>query len=287
MTERNAIILAAGTSSRFVPLSYEKPKGLLEVRGEVLIERQIRQLREVGVSDITIVVGYKAEQFQYLQQKYGVSLVINEDYAVFNNTSSIIRVLDKLGDTFICSSDNFFPENVFSAVSEESYYSALYAAGQTSEYCLTTDQDDYITRVKVGGHDAWYMVGHVYFNKTFSWRFSQILEKEYAMPETKKGYWEDVYIRHINELPMKIHRYQAGEIQEFDCLDELRQFDRTYVDDTRSCILKEICQENGWKESQLHDFRKKEMSEKSLVFDFAVDERYYHYDNRKITAIHV
>lgn len=287
MTERNAIILAAGTSSRFVPLSYEKPKGLLEVRGEVLIERQIRQLREAGVRDITIVVGYKAEQFQYLQQKYGVPLVMNEDYAVFNNTSSIIRVLDRLGDTFICSSDNFFPENVFSAVSEESYYSALYAAGQTSEYCLTTDQDDYITRVEVGGHDAWYMVGHVFFNKTFSRRFSQILKEEYEKPETKNGYWEDVYIRHINELHMKIHRYHAGEIQEFDCLDELRQFDRTYVDDTRSCILKEICQEYGWKESLLHDFRKKEMSEKSLVFDFAVDEKHYRYDNRKITEIHV
>ena len=34
----NAIILAAGTSSRFAPLSYEIPKGLLEVRGEILIK---------------------------------------------------------------------------------------------------------------------------------------------------------------------------------------------------------------------------------------------------------
>ena len=41
MTKRNAIIMAAGTSSRFVPLSVERPKGLLEVKGEVLIERQI------------------------------------------------------------------------------------------------------------------------------------------------------------------------------------------------------------------------------------------------------
>jgi len=41
----NAIIMAAGTSSRFAPLSYEKPKSLIEVKGEVLIERQIRQLK--------------------------------------------------------------------------------------------------------------------------------------------------------------------------------------------------------------------------------------------------
>ena len=60
----NAIILAAGMASRFVPLSEERPKGLLEVRGEILIERQIRQLKEAGISDITIVVGFKAEQFR-------------------------------------------------------------------------------------------------------------------------------------------------------------------------------------------------------------------------------
>ncbi|MBQ1982979.1 MAG: NTP transferase domain-containing protein, partial [Clostridia bacterium] len=45
----NAVIMAAGTASRFAPLSYERPKALISVKGEVLIERQIRQLKEAGV----------------------------------------------------------------------------------------------------------------------------------------------------------------------------------------------------------------------------------------------
>ena len=102
----NAIIMAAGTSSRFAPLSYEKPKGLLEVKGEILIERQIRQLHEAGIHDITVVVGYKSEMFRYLEEKHNVRLVLNEDYNIYNNTSSIIRVIDQLADTYICSSDN-------------------------------------------------------------------------------------------------------------------------------------------------------------------------------------
>ena len=65
----NAIIMAAGMSTRFAPISYEKPKGLLNVRGEVLIERQIRQLHEAGITDIAVVVGYKKELFFYLEQK--------------------------------------------------------------------------------------------------------------------------------------------------------------------------------------------------------------------------
>ena len=65
----NAVIMAAGTSSRFAPLSYELPKALIEVRGEVLIERQIRQLKEAGVPEIVVVTGYRAEDFSYLRDK--------------------------------------------------------------------------------------------------------------------------------------------------------------------------------------------------------------------------
>lgn len=90
MKRRNAIIMAAGTSSRFVPLSAECPKGLLEVKDEVLIERQIRQLKEAGISDITIIVGYKADMFAYLNGKFGVDIVLNEDFARYNNTSSLM-----------------------------------------------------------------------------------------------------------------------------------------------------------------------------------------------------
>ena len=54
----NAIILAAGFGMRMVPINMETPKGLLEVKGEVLIERIIMQLHEVGVTNIYIVVGF-------------------------------------------------------------------------------------------------------------------------------------------------------------------------------------------------------------------------------------
>ena len=83
----NAIIMAAGMSSRFAPLSYEKPKGLLKVKGDVLIERQIRQLQEAGITDITLVVGYMKEMFFYLEDMFGVKIVVNEDYFKYNNTS--------------------------------------------------------------------------------------------------------------------------------------------------------------------------------------------------------
>ena len=118
----NAIILAAGLSSRFAPISYEKPKGLLHVRGEILIERQIRQLQESGIDDITVVAGYKKEYFFYLEEKHGVSIVVNEEYATRNNHSSLMVVRERLGNTFICSSDNYFVENPFEPYVWKAYY---------------------------------------------------------------------------------------------------------------------------------------------------------------------
>lgn len=283
-TKRNAIIMAAGTASRFVPLSAERPKGLLKVKDEMLIERQIRQLQEAGISDITIVVGYKAEMFEYLKEKYGVMIVLNEDYYRYNNTSSVIRVLDKLGNTYICSSDNYFPENVFKEEPSKSYYSALYAEGETNEYCLTLDAEDNITEVSVGGHDAWYMIGHVYFSEDFSKAFKQLLAAEYEKEETKQGYWEDVYIRHINQLPlMQVHRYKEHEIEEFDSIDELRQFDVTYINDTRSTVVKAIAKEMNCTEAELSKFTRIKHEGDYLLFTFQKGADTYRYNEQEKT----
>ena len=286
MNKRNAIIMAAGTSSRFVPLSAERPKGLVEVKGEVLIERQICQLKEAGIADITLVVGYKAEMFAYLCDKYGIEIVLNEDYARYNNTSSLIRVIDKLDNTFVCSSDNYFPENVFIKDSDDSYYSALYADGETNEYCLTIDTDDYITDVRVGGRDAWYMVGHVFFNREFSEAFRKIMIEEYNNETTKQGYWEDLYIRYIDQLPkMKINRYKEGEIQEFDSLDELRLFDDSYIADTRSTVVKSISRTLNLQESDVYGFKNIKHVGDYLHFQFKVGDTTYEYNDK--TAIRI
>lgn len=277
---RNAIIMAAGTASRFAPLSYEKPKALLRVKGEILIERQICQLREAGITDITIVVGFMAEKFYYLQEEYGINIVLNADYNLYNNTSSIIKVIEKLNNTYICSSDNYFPHNIFLENPSTSYYSALYSTGYTNEYCITTDQENHITNVTIGGTNSWYMVGHAYFDDYFSAAFREILKREYSKESTRHEYWEDVYIRHIKDLPlMKIHKYQPHEIEEFDTLEELRLFDKTYINDTGCQMFKNICQILKCEEKDISEINilKKGMTNCSFAFTCNVDKNKYVY----------
>ena len=80
-TPQRAVILAAGFGMRMVPINTETPKGLLEIKGERLIECTIRQLHEVGITEIYIVVGFMKEQYEYLIDEFQVNLFVNRVYA--------------------------------------------------------------------------------------------------------------------------------------------------------------------------------------------------------------
>lgn len=237
----NAIIMAAGMSTRFAPLSYEKPKALLKVKGELLIEREIQQLHDAGIKDVTVVVGYMKEKLFYLEDKYHVKIVVNDDYYRYNNPSTLMPVLGQLSNTYICSSDNYFVTNPFEAYVYHAYYAAVYAEGKTDEYCIQAENSGRIKAVTIGGENAWYMLGHVYFDTAFSKKFAQILKAEYDAPNVKEHLWEDLYIKHIKELDMNIRKYDSSLIKEFDSLDELRDFDEKYIDNTDSKIFQNIC----------------------------------------------
>lgn len=238
----NAIIMAAGISSRFAPLSYEKPKGLFEVRGEVLIERQIRQLQEAGITDITVVVGYMKESFFYLEDAFGVNIVVNPTYATRNNNGTLMQVVDKLRNAYICSSDNYFARNVFEAYQFRSGYAAVYQQGETDEYCAETLRNGTISRVVQGGYDAWALLGYAYFNAEFSRAFAKTLMQEYYLPETAPKLWEDLLAAHVRDLPpMELHRFEPGVVYEFDFLSDLCAFDRDFMVNVDSAILDNIC----------------------------------------------
>ena len=99
------IILAAGMGTRLRPLTDDKPKSLVEVNGEPMIERQLRFLKEKGIEDIIIVTGYMAEKFEYLKEKYGVKLIHNDKYDVYNNVYTMYLVREYLEDAYVSEAD--------------------------------------------------------------------------------------------------------------------------------------------------------------------------------------
>ena len=86
----NAIIMAAGRSRRCMPLSNYLPKGLCEIKGDTMVERQIKQLHDAGIKQIVLVVGYLKERYYEMAKKYPDLIVIdNTEWEEKNNMSSL------------------------------------------------------------------------------------------------------------------------------------------------------------------------------------------------------
>ena len=234
----NAIIMAAGFGSRFVPITYDTPKGLVEVFGERLVERQIRQLHEAGIFDITIVVGYLKEKFEYLTDKYNVKLLYNPDYAEKNNISTLFYSKKILKNTYILTSDIYMEKNLYRKYEAYSYYVSEFFKDSTSEWACEVSQKNLITKVDPrGGAGVWTMYGPTFFKQDFSTTISDLIDSYYDKSFSSQWYWEDVYMRHLDELEMYIRKVASGTVQEFENVEELRAFDKSYLVHSKSEIL--------------------------------------------------
>jgi len=281
----NAVIMAAGTSSRFAPLSYEIPKALIEVKGEVLIERQIKQLLDAGVPEIYIITGYMADKFQYLSDMYGVKLIHNPNYLIRNNNGSLWIARNVIRNTYICSADNYFTRNPFEAEVDDAYYAAIYADGETAEWCMTEDKEGYVDSVTIGGRNAWFMLGHSFWDEKFSKKFMEIVSEEYDRPGTADKLWEKIYMEHLDELKLRIRKYDSDFIFEFDTIDELREFDTSYVKNTRSAILKKVASRLSVTEDQIihiHQIQGEDNSAAGFSFSCQAEKFIYTYSTQEL-----
>lgn len=250
----NAIIMAAGQSVRFAPISYERPKGLLIVKGEVLIERQIRQLKEAGITDITVVVGYRQEQFYYLEEAFGVRIIVSPEFRERNNNAALKAAETLFDNTYICSSDNYFTKNVFEPYVYEGYYAAVWQDGASDEWAIAASPSGRIVSAATGGANTWVMMGHAYWDRSFSLRFRSILDAVYDKPETAPKLWEAIYAERVNELHLQLWPFPPGIIYEFDTPDDLKVFDPGFISNVDSAILDHICASLACQRDDLSDF---------------------------------
>jgi phosphoenolpyruvate phosphomutase len=65
-----AIIIAAGFEEELLPLIEDRPKAMLEIKGQTILERQIRALNECGIKDVVVVRGYRKEQINLPNVRY-------------------------------------------------------------------------------------------------------------------------------------------------------------------------------------------------------------------------
>lgn len=111
-----ALILAAGFGSRLAPITDTCPKALVPVNGCPILFKQIENLLENGITDITVISGYKADVLQReVHNKYPqVQIIESVDYANTNNMYSAYLAKDVMygKDFLMMNADVYYDASV-------------------------------------------------------------------------------------------------------------------------------------------------------------------------------
>lgn len=117
-----ALILAAGLGSRLAPITNECPKSMVPVNGKPILVKQIENLHENNIYDITIITGYKSYVIEdMIKNNYPDIKIINSiDYENTNNMYSAYLSAENMKDSdfLMMNADVFYDSSVIKSLLE-------------------------------------------------------------------------------------------------------------------------------------------------------------------------
>ncbi len=260
---KNAIILAAGFGMRMVPINMEVPKGLIEVNGEPLVERAIKQLHEAGVKEIYIVVGFMKEKYEYLIDEYGVELVVNSEYAVKNNLHSLKLVLNHLSNSYIIPCDIWCDRNPYQSHELYSWYMVSDLIDNDSSVRVNRKMELVSVPQNVGGNT---MVGISYLLEEEAKIVRDRVEELCKDAQNNVVFWEKA-LYHKDKMIVAARIFPSTDVVEINTYEQLRELDSD-SNQLKTDAIKVICETLDVIPDEVEDITvmKKGMTNRSFLF---------------------
>lgn len=267
---KNAIILAAGFGMRMVPINTETPKGLLEIKGERLIECTIRQLHEVGITEIYVVVGFMKEQYEYLIDEYGVDLIVAPDYASKNNLHSLKTAADHLSNSYIIPCDIWREKNPYSRNELYSWYMVSDLVDDDSTVRVNRKQELVVQKEQAGGNA---MIGICYLLEAEAAVVRERLEELGRDSRYDGAFWEETLYRK-DRMIVTARVVHAADAVEINTYEQLREIDSD-SSQLQTDAIQVICEALGAQQDEVTNITvlKKGMTNRSFLFS-CKDKKY-------------
>ena len=222
-----AIILAAGQGSRLGKICPDRPKCLMSIEDNTLLEIQINTLHACGIEDIAIVRGYKGEKIDVPGLKY----YDNPDYADTNMLYSLFCARKEMsGDILILYSDILYEEQVVKRLIESSHDIAIgvmvnwkEAVSQRNEVALEElemvyfDSENCVQQIGKKRTEEYETQGQFIGMVKCSQRGTEILKNNYdrlkqhyagkpfGMADTFEMAWQTDIFQEMTELGVPLH----------------------------------------------------------------------------------
>lgn len=267
---KNAIILAAGFGMRMVPINTETPKGLLEIKGERLIECTIRQLHEVGITEIYIVVGFMKEQYEYLIDEYGVDLIVAPDYTSKNNLHSLKTAAAHLSNSYIIPCDIWCEKNPYSRNELYSWYMVSDMVDDDSTVRVNRKQELVVQKEQAGGNA---MIGICYLLEAEAAIVRERLEELVRDSRYDGAFWEETLYRK-DRMIVTARVVHAADAVEINTYEQLREIDSD-SSQLQTDAIQVICEALGAQQDEVTNITvlKKGMTNRSFLFS-CKDKKY-------------
>lgn len=232
-----ALILAAGLGSRLAPLTDERPKSLVSVNGQPILMKQIANLHGNGITDITIVSGYKADILkQAVHSRYpDIRIIKSVEYATTNNMYSAYLAKDAMGKDGFCmmNADVFFDASVIAALLRFPAGNAIVVDIGTylEESMKVTEEDGRLTQISKTIAPEAALGASIDIYKFSSEGAAAFFAKceAYIVRRNKRALWSEVALNDILQDVVFQACPLEGRWLEIDNLDDLSAAERLFV----------------------------------------------------------
>ena len=209
-----AVILSAGQGKRLLPLTADCPKCILPVRGRSMIEWQIDELAKCGISQVSVVLGFRADKVErLLHERYGshrVKTIYNDAYAVSDNLVSCWAARDEMHSDFVLlNGDTLFEAAVMQLLLDTQFHPVTVAISHKNDY----DADDMKVEldgcrlVKIGkdlipDQIDGESIGMILFRGQGPKLFRDAMEKTLRIPSAQKKWYLSVIDEMAQSMPV-------------------------------------------------------------------------------------
>jgi choline kinase len=248
-----AVLLAAGTGTRLLPLTKNAPKCLTIVAGQAILGRLIDNLRIQSISRLVVVIGHLGEQIrEYLQQHASdmqVDYVSNPIYQTTNNIYSLWLAKKQIHEAFLLlESDLVFNASMLDEMMVPDKIALSKMLPWMNGTTVELDTNGQVSRF-LNGHqnnnEPHYKTVNIYSLSELTWH--RVLKKmsHYIATDRLGEYYENVFTEMVNERSLLLSSvfFDANGWYEIDDLPDLNEAEKMFAacrNDTMSKIMQPL-----------------------------------------------